>query len=686
MNGRFLYWMGAFAVLFGAGAESYGCGGYPDPNMTLSIPTEVIGPDRIWYARTGQQFYLYGSACYSNPKPSYDTDVPWPLYTRLPDWACGIKKWEWDFGDGSPDRVEDYTDPPAEDGYMDGSTTHCYGYPTLYDIRLRVTDDDGYEYLWPDKSSLWPKICRVLAVDVDISINGTNKGFVSVNDDDDDDDTVADYDDGYNKDGTGGNDDDACEGEDNLVPVNVSFEPNSWPHGKVEVFAFGDYKSSIRVWDHPNKLAEPNLVLPNGISYLREYAPPCNVPAVLYVEGLATTPPGGVLLGIHYHNKSGAEIAADAVSLTVIQVELFTDEDFTNTLDDWPKEKNPDKIRSPKYMFGENDPIYARVGQLGTDPFEAEHYPSFVKVTSESDTTGVYLTVRETGPNTQIFVNMEEEGELLYLAESSSDGSKAKIKVIDEEVLTFWLRIQPGSDNYVSCKSVMVDRGEVGVEWQSAYGTYDTYPTLNTSDECAGGFYTNLGTTSQLWFPNFNNGDLFSKEDHWDSAGDSSYADSVDFAFWCGHGTTESETPRALRFFVDLVEGQRQAPDKLEWTEVDWGDTDLDWVVLNTCRFLKGNDTELKQMASGVHLICGYTTDMTIYAVAGEYFADRLVTMNIKDAWHKQCWKYQPSNNTSRVFGATACMYDFIGSTGPILTSRDPGSSSAYTHDDYTKN
>jgi hypothetical protein len=355
-------------------------------------------------------------------------------------------------------------------------------------------------------------------------------------------------------------------------------------------------------------------------------------------------------------------------------------------LSDWPKtDTHP---RSPKHMFGKTDQIYLRVDNLGTKNDEAEEVSDFVKVTSQDGGTR-YISLKETGLATQIFMNklaVDGQMQLLYLDDHDYDNDDGhKLKAITEPILVFWLDIQPGSGNYRSCKRLMVDRAEVGVEWQSAYGTYDIYPTLNYSDECAGGFYNNLGTTTQVWFPNFNNGDLFSKEDHWDSAGDSSRADSVDFAFWCGHGTAESETPRALRFFVDLVEGEKQAPDKLEWTEVDWGDTDLEWVVLNTCRFLNGNDTELKQMASGVHLICGYRTDMTIYNVAGQYFADKLKTMNIKAAWHKQCWKYQPNNNTSRVFGVTTCMGDYIAPTGPIPISRDPGPSSAYTHDDYTR-
>jgi hypothetical protein len=32
----------------------------------------------------------------------------------------------------------------------------------------------------------------------------------------------------------------------------------------------------------------------------------------------------------------------------------------------------------------------------------------------------------------------------------------------------------------------------------------------------------------------------------------------------------------------------------------------VDWVILNTCNQLNGTDAELKVMANGVHLICGW--------------------------------------------------------------------------------
>ncbi len=139
-----------------------------------------------------------------------------------------------------------------------------------------------------------------------------------------------------------------------------------------------------------------------------------------------------------------------------------------------------------------------------------------------------------------------------------------------------------------------------------------------------------------------------------------------------------------MRFFVDLVGGQKQEPDKLYWTEVCWGNTDVDWLVANTCNFLNGTDAELKQMFGGLHLVLGYATDMTIFCVAGEYFANRLEVQGIKDAWHRQCDQYQPPGNTSRVFGRTACMGESFPTDGPVSVNRDSVSTSGYSHDDFT--
>jgi len=183
-----------------------------------------------------------------------------------------------------------------------------------------------------------------------------------------------------------------------------------------------------------------------------------SMPTTLYVEGISPSWPRADTLWLSY-KKDGDTIHTDTVNFTVVPVDLFRNAPCTASLDDWPKSGN--NPRSPKYIFGEDDPIYVQVANLGTDPYTAETKNAFVKVTSESDTSGIIkLTLKETGVNTQTFRNLEELGELLYLSTSSSEAAKDKIKVIDEEVLTFSLEIQPGSDNYVTCKTVKVDRGE----------------------------------------------------------------------------------------------------------------------------------------------------------------------------------------------------------------------------------
>ena len=372
-------------------------------------------------------------------------------------------------------------------------------------------------------------------------------------------------------------------------------------------------------------------------------------------------------------------------NMYVVEVELFREPSYQQRLNDWPEEGS--LPRSVKYLFGKNDAIYVKVDHYAPDSDTREFYEEAVKVSNGSDV--VYLDVNE-GPadNYVICTNKWANDELLFLDESTLDDPDAndRIEVEDEDVLTFYLEVPPQSGTYVESNSVMIDRAEVGVEWQSNYDTYDTYPTLNYADECAEGFYNNLGTANFTWWQNFDNGDLNSEETHWDEAVDWGYADSVDFALWCGHGTASTETPRALRFFVDWDPfGMKMLPDKLTWSEVDWGDQDVEWVVLNTCCFMKGTASELKVMAEGVHLICGYETDMTVFDVAGQWFADKLDEMNITSAWHNQCWKYQPSGNTSRVLGTSSTMADSLGYSGPIAISRDPTASSTYVLDDYTK-
>ncbi len=154
--------------------------------------------------------------------------------------------------------------------------------------------------------------------------------------------------------------------------------------------------------------------------------------------------------------KTGGEVDSEtSEKIYVLEVELYKDSGYTEELTDWPE--SGDQDRSPKCILGEDDPIYVQVKNLGTDPNTAETINNAVKVTSESDSSGIYLTLKETGADTQIFRNSEAAGELLYLSTSSSEGDGDKIEVVDEEILTFGVKT---NGSYSDCIDVMVDRGE----------------------------------------------------------------------------------------------------------------------------------------------------------------------------------------------------------------------------------
>jgi len=208
------------------------------------------------------------------------------------------------------------------------------------------------------------------------------------------------------------------------------------------------------------------------------------------------------------YTKEGITVSDHSGLINVTRVELFRDSGFSKVLDDWPA--SGEDPRSPKYIFREeNDPIYVKVLWLGHNSDELENIPDAVKVTSASCPGGIYLELEEECDDCAEFKNsLAPDGELLYLSSLCSEGSdRDKIEVIDEEVLTFWLRIPPTGTpfNYVESVSVMVDRAEVAAvdgtdtldakefwtslvvdRWWGSNGLYDrdNWPTLGDDDKC----------------------------------------------------------------------------------------------------------------------------------------------------------------------------------------------------------
>ncbi|MEM7247038.1 MAG: DUF6345 domain-containing protein [Acidobacteriota bacterium] len=379
--------------------------------------------------------------------------------------------------------------------------------------------------------------------------------------------------------------------------------------------------------------------------------------------------------------SSGRIEILEVRSLTPGQLVAYVDAGFSTKLEDWPEEEG--RSRSPKALFGNDDPIYLRLERPGGDPGSAEDVA--VRVTSESDPAGLVVLLRETAVDSNIYDNVTAPGELLYLDRETSEGSNDRIKILDEEVLSFTVIDEPSLN-----LEVMVDRGEHGEEWQSRYGTYScsrrpVLPTLVFSPWTSREWGLGLAEHRPGWERAFANGDLDSREAHWSAATDEQHVDSVDIAWWTGHGVGHSEVIPYLDFFVDQdCSAFGAMDDHLRQDEASFGETDVEYLVFNTCNFLRTSPdlpieeqvAELQRMMGGAHLLLGYGSSMKVYRDAGGRFAFYVDRFTLQDAWFEQARDFQWHNNdptTVRVFGAVDRLNDWLPvKPGRGAVPRDP--------------
>jgi hypothetical protein len=215
---------------------------------------------------------------------------------------------------------------------------------------------------------------------------------------------------------------------------------------------------------------------------------------------------------------------------------------------------------------------------------------------------------------------------------------------------------------------------EVGVEWVSDYPGDNDLPL---ADDSAEDFYEHLGDTG--WTQRFNRGDdnawerIFKKyglENGWDKY----YADAVDIVFFHGHACAG-----AINFSDDSHDDEW-----LEYDEAEWGDWDVEWVLLGGCNTLADDDGGLKssgkfaQALNGAHSICGAATSLT-HANYGVQVAIRLTdddgegadfAYEVGAAWFLGVYYTQGIGRTIRVIGENSdCFFnDFIWGqdSGPI--------------------
>ena len=226
----------------------------------------------------------------------------------------------------------------------------------------------------------------------------------------------------------------------------------------------------------------------------------------------------------------------------------------------------------------------------------------------------------------------------------------------------------------------------IGVEWVGQYvGTgapAANFGNLDTVDECLGGLYNIAADSATDWLWDFNWGNELAWELDWKApraGGDASaWADNVDLVAFSGHG---------------LGNNFQFNNHNNDWVttigDLDLGLRDCEWALTYTCNFLHGSPSDYGVAANGVHLICGYATDMTITANGGSWFAYWATSSSgaaypVRVAWYKYGQNTQSGadENTARTFGAVASVNDYLWGYGPVSADPPPygGNESKYAY------
>lgn len=230
----------------------------------------------------------------------------------------------------------------------------------------------------------------------------------------------------------------------------------------------------------------------------------------------------------------------------------------------------------------------------------------------------------------------------------------------------------------VATGDVSGDPAEIGVAWVGDYsGT--GFGSLRTPDDCVLGLKKIADDPATTWVWRFNHGDDLACATDWlppRLGGESDlYCDNVDLVAYSGHGTGNC-------FNLST----RRDSSRVEANSMDLGVKDCEWVLAFTCNFLKGTWAEFGRIANGVHLVCGYATDMTVTANGGERFAYYAkAPYGVRVAWYKygQATQAGANRNIARTFGADASYNDYLwryGSVSPDPVTAFGDDSSEYSY------
>jgi hypothetical protein len=161
-----------------------------------------------------------------------------------------------------------------------------------------------------------------------------------------------------------------------------------------------------------------------------------------------------------------------------------------------------------------------------------------------------------------------------------------------------------------------------GINQYNGHGT-DVYWSIQHVND-----FVNSIDQEPYWIKTFVLTNNNSMERHWKDpsrgGADSTYIDNAKFAYFNGHGS-----PTGLEF------GTQQDDFTASYADALWGDTMLDWVVIDACQVLR-NDSYTNWYSSfeGLHSICGFDSLGNDAPGRGQLMADRIrLGYTIKESW-----------------------------------------------------
>jgi hypothetical protein len=222
--------------------------------------------------------------------------------------------------------------------------------------------------------------------------------------------------------------------------------------------------------------------------------------------------------------------------------------------------------------------------------------------------------------------------------------------------------------------SCFAEINEVGIEWINICNPCGN-SDLSCRDDVAVDFYDILRANGYLGRFNFGNASAW--ESDFKEPNDQYYVDSVDIALHADHGGN-------CRFAF----GNTSRDDcRLRASEAEWGNQDLEWIILDDCSVLPGNfgwDCWIDAF-QGLHLILSFDTSAHDVCSRGEHFANKLVDgWTLKQAWFYACEQTEGAGTYAAVVGASkagvSTANDHIWGFGSVASDPTPATSWWWTH------